>query len=185
MEGEQSSRGLRQRIEEGEKSVRRIERFAKSLSARQNATLQQPQEQNSTKAAGKRPVSAPVAPGLCNKRSSTTSSRSCRARNPLEQNVAMEPAAACGGDAPARCKNLPRNSPRHRPATQLQPTERAIAQLPAGKTMLQTSEVVLVSGYSQELDTALNDTPDRRFQESIGSQIHGTALTARSLRPLR
>ena len=153
------------------------------MSAARNATLHQPREQNSTKAAGKRPVSAPVAPDLCNKRSSTTSSRSCRARNPWEQNVATEPAAACGDDAQARCKNLPRNSPRHRPTTQPQPTERAIAQLPAGKTMLQPSADVFVSGYSKELDTTPNDTPDRRFVESMDSQIYGSALTARSLRP--
>jgi len=40
-----------------------------------------------------------------------------------------------------------------------------------------------VLGYSQELDSTPNDTPDRRFVDSKGSQTHGTALTARSRCP--
>jgi hypothetical protein len=37
--------------------------------------------------------------------------------------------------------------------------------------MLQPSEDAFVRGYSQELDTTPNDTPVRRFVESMGSQV--------------
>jgi hypothetical protein len=49
--------------------------------------------------------------------------------------------------------------------------------------MPQPPEDVFVRSYSQELDTKPNDTPVRRSVESMGSQIHGTALSAISRCP--
>src|SRR5580700_6146879 len=101
------------------------------------------------------PVTAPVAPGPCNKTSSTTSSRPYRARNPSETTPVREQVSACGDDAPGRCKSPPRNSPHRSLTGQPPPAARTKAPPSAGRAMLRPIDSALGFSYSRGPDTTL------------------------------